>query len=294
MSPRSHAFAIASLVLAVSVSAQGTSDIPAACQSVVTVVQNCIPNSGNVDPTDPTYLKCICDNSTFTNAIASCISAAGTGDQSVQQELQAISEYCTELENGDLNTSATATDDSFASPTPTETDSSNASGNSNGIDSSYCTELYSDINACWTNQNVEPTAAPVASCLCAGSSNISFDDLVLSCASDLSAQQATAVTDVEAFEGYCTSYYVGGGSLATTTNRGIVSQTPTPSSGSTPSYLGGGSSPTQTSANTNSVASSSPSSSSSSTPRPNDSASLRVTFFTTAAAAAFVALTLIL
>ncbi|KAK6503867.1 hypothetical protein TWF481_008870 [Arthrobotrys musiformis] len=275
-------------VLAAAVSAQ---DLPASCAAVVATASACSPDSTDLTAIQTTQVaQCICDaDANFDTNVLACLDGLGS---SVPEEavsfLEGFKEYCSLFAGGggggSAPTSATRGTGSATVTTPTPTPTSD------GTDSENCQYIVQGLSSCWTDDSPLPTAAPVASCLCSGTS---FDAAIEGCYSDIADSDPKEASTIAAFAGFCSKFSAGAFSPTTTddsepTATGGSSSAPTSadedatSTGRVISTLD----PTTTGTGTNSGATG--------TDTPNSAAGFKVTILGSAIAAILASAALVL
>ncbi|KAF3318662.1 hypothetical protein TWF173_006678 [Orbilia oligospora] len=226
---------IVASILAVAVSAQA----PEVCIEVVTLSQQCIPDDASVDDlqTSTAIAACLCDNTGFDSKVAECLDATGSVlPEESRQFLASFQGYCNLLAGGGggggVQTSATVTRPTETSASITPTPTPTGSGDDDNVPEN-CRYIASGLSSCWTDNSPLPTAAPVARCLCAGTS---FDAAIEGCYSDILDTDPKEAATVSAFAGFCSSFSAGafGGSG------------PTGSDNNQPTTTGGSNSPNPT------------------------------------------------
>ncbi|KAF3207891.1 hypothetical protein TWF192_007680 [Orbilia oligospora] len=227
---------IVASILAVAVSAQA----PEVCIEVVTLSQKCIPDDASVDDlqTSTAIAACLCDNTGFDSKVAECLDATGSVlPEESRQFLASFQGYCDLLAGGGggggIPTSAPVTRSTETSASITPTPTPTGSGDDDDNVPENCRYIASGLSSCWTDNSPLPTAAPVARCLCAGTS---FDAAIEGCYSDILDTDPKEAATVSAFAGFCSSFSAGafGGSG------------PTGSDNNQPTNTGGSNSPSPT------------------------------------------------
>ncbi|RVD87215.1 uncharacterized protein DFL_001458 [Arthrobotrys flagrans] len=216
-------------ILAVAVSAQD--GIPESCARVVTLVQSCVPEDADEDALQNTEIaSCLCDGGAkFDTDVVECIEAAGSAfPADVQAFLEGFKGYCSIFSGGggggSLPTSATRASTSSATITSSPTETGGVA-----LDSENCRYIVSGLSSCWTDGSTLPTAAPVARCLCSGTS---FDAAVEGCYSDVVDSNPRDASTIAALAGYCSQFSAGSLGTGSTPTATDDNSEPTSSGGS--------------------------------------------------------------
>ncbi|KAF3111722.1 hypothetical protein TWF706_011458 [Orbilia oligospora] len=196
--------------------------------------------SAQAPETSTAIAACLCDNTGFDSKIAECLDATGSVlPEESRQFLARFQGYCNLLAGGGggggggVPTSASVTRPTETSASITPTPTPTGSGDDDDNVPENCRYIDSGLSSCWTDNSPLPTAAPVARCLCAGTS---FDAAIEGCYSDILDTDPKEAATVSAFAGFCSSFSAGafGGSG------------PTGSDNNQPTTTGGSNSPNPT------------------------------------------------